>query len=204
MPPKMPSTVFIAFFILIGCPCADELAFELLGFQSGTGFSGNVLAVNLVNQVFQRDDIAVLGAFRCQRIKIVIDCNESYPKEWKDTLQVIAGFLIIAAKSGEVFHHNAVNLAFPHQIHQLLKLRTRKISTAAPIVTEQTHQLHIRLFRDVAADQGFLSLQRIRAGLASVLHGQAHITSGFINSCCGRRWRQFRHKRIGFSLCPCH
>ena len=43
---------------------ADKLTVTLLGRKGGAGFSGDVFAVSLIYHVLQRNNIAILGAFR--------------------------------------------------------------------------------------------------------------------------------------------
>ena len=71
----------------------------LLNMKCGCGFFGYVLAVNLVNEIFQRHDISVLGSLCGQRIKVVVDGDEANAEEREDTLQVISGLLVVTTKT---------------------------------------------------------------------------------------------------------
>ena len=139
--------VFIlrVFAIAIRCPRSDELTTPLFHGQSSIYLAGYVLAVNLVDEIFQRDDVALLGALRRQGVEAVVDRYESNPKEREDTLQVVAGFLVVAAEAGKVLDHDAVDGSFPHLIHHLFKLRAVKVRPCSPVVTEQRHKLHVVL-----------------------------------------------------------
>ena len=67
--------------------------------KCGCGFFGYVLAVNLVNEIFQKHDISVLGSPSGQRIKVNVDGDEANTEEWEDTLQVISGLLVVTTKT---------------------------------------------------------------------------------------------------------
>ena len=67
--------------------------------KCGCRFFGYVLAVNLVNEIFQKHDISVLGSLSGQRIKVIVDGDEANTEEWEDTLQVISGLLVVTTKT---------------------------------------------------------------------------------------------------------
>ena len=192
------------FAIPIGCPSSNELATLLLNMKCGCGFFGYVLAVNLVNEIFQRHDISVLGSLCGQRIKVVVDSDETDSEEWEDTLQVIAGLLVITTEAGKVFDYNAVYTTFSYFLHHLFKLRTVKVSSGSPVVTEQSDKLHIGFTLNKGREQSFLSLNGICTGLAAVLNGQSNIGGCLIYFLCRSRGFHFLHKRICLSFRSCH
>ena len=67
--------------------------------KCGCRFFGYVLAVNLVNEIFQKHDISVLSSLSGQRIKVIVDGDEANTEEWEDTLQVISGLLVVTTKT---------------------------------------------------------------------------------------------------------
>ena len=62
-------------------------------------FTVFILAVNLVDEIFQRYDISVLGSLCGQRIKVIVDGDEANTEEWEDTLQVISGLLVVTTET---------------------------------------------------------------------------------------------------------
>ena len=68
--------------------------------KCGCGFFGYILAVNLVDKIFQKHDISVLGSPSGQRIKVNVDGDEANTEEWKDTLQIIAGLFVVTTETG--------------------------------------------------------------------------------------------------------
>ena len=62
-------------------------------------FTVFILAVNLVDEIFQRCDISVLGSLCGQRIKVIVDGDEANTEEWEDTLQVISGLLVVTTET---------------------------------------------------------------------------------------------------------
>ena len=62
-------------------------------------FPGNILAVNLVDEIFQRNQITVRA--RWAGVEAVVDGNKNEtPRNGKNSLQIVAGFLVVSAKSG--------------------------------------------------------------------------------------------------------
>ena len=89
-----------AFAVAIGCPRADEIAIFLLRGQRGAGLPGNILAVDLIDEIFQRNQITVRAALGSEGIKTVIDGDETHAKKRKNAFQIVAGFLVVSAKAG--------------------------------------------------------------------------------------------------------
>ena len=89
-----------ALAVAVGSPRPNEIAVFLLRRQRGAGLSGNVLAVNLVDEILQRHKIAVRAPLGGEGIEAVVDGDETHPKEGKDALQIIAGLLVVSAKAG--------------------------------------------------------------------------------------------------------
>ena len=191
------------FAVAIWSPCADKLATTLLYRQGGVYFLGYILAVNLVDEIFQRHDISVLRSLCCQSIKIVVDSDKTDAEERENTLQIVTGFLVVTTKTRQVFYRDAVYPSFAHFLHHLLKLWTLKVSAGSPVVTEHSDKLHIRLVLNERGDQSFLTVNRIRAGFAAILCGQPDIGGCFV-SLASRSRAFFLHKRIHLSFCPCH
>ena len=52
------------------------------------------------------------------------------------TLDEIAGFNAVSSEAGKILDDDAVDLIGPHQLNELLYLRTLKICAAVPIVDE--------------------------------------------------------------------
>ena len=88
------------FAVTVGSPRPDEIAVFLLRRQRGAGLLRNVLAVNLVDEIFQRNEIAVRAPLGGEGVEAVVDGDEAHAEEWKDALQVVAGFLVVSAKAG--------------------------------------------------------------------------------------------------------
>ena len=89
-----------AFAVAVGSPRPDEIAVFLLRRQRGAGLSGNILALNLVDEIFQRNQITVRAPLGGEGVEAVVDGDEAHAQEWKDALQIVAGFLVVSAKAG--------------------------------------------------------------------------------------------------------
>ena len=89
-----------AFAVAVGCPRADEIAVFLLRGQRGAGLPGNILAVNLIDEIFQRHQITVRAPLGGEGIKSIVDGDEAHAQKRKNALQIIAGLLVVSAKTG--------------------------------------------------------------------------------------------------------
>ena len=88
------------FAVTVGSPRPDEISVFLLRRQRGAGLPGNVLAVNLVDEIFQRNEIAVCAPLGGEGVEAVVDGNKTNAQERENALQVVAGFLVVSAKAG--------------------------------------------------------------------------------------------------------
>ena len=88
------------FAVTVGSPRPDEIAVFLLRRQRGAGLSGNILAVNLVNEIFQRNQITVRAPPGGEGVEAVVDGNKTNAQERENSLQIVAGFLVVSAKAG--------------------------------------------------------------------------------------------------------
>ena len=89
-----------ALAVAIGCPRADEFAIFLLRGQRGARFLGNILAVNLIDEIFQRNQITVRAALGGEGIKTIVDGDKPHTQKRKNALQIVAGFLVVSAETG--------------------------------------------------------------------------------------------------------
>ena len=88
------------FAVTVGSPRADEITVLLLCCQRGAGLSGNILAVNLVNEIFQRNEIPVRAPPGGEGVEAVVDGDESHAQKRKNAFQIVAGLLVVSAKAG--------------------------------------------------------------------------------------------------------
>ena len=192
------------FAVAVGSPRADEITVLLLCCQCRAGLPGNILAVNLVDEIFQRNEIAVRAPLGGEGVEAVVDGDEAHAQEWKDALQIVAGFLVVSAKAGQVFDHDAVYMPFAYFLHHLFKLRTVKVRACSSVITEQPIQGKRWVIFDEPEQEIFLPLYGIRAGFAAVLHGQTGIGGGavLLLHLCGSFRR--RNDRVCLSFRSCH
>ena len=61
-------------------------------------------------------------------------------------LNEVAGFNAVAPETGKILDNDAVDLIGPHQLNELLYLRTLKIRAAVPVVDE-LRDLRVQSFR---------------------------------------------------------
>lgn len=161
-------------------------------------------SVNLVDEVFQRNQITVRAPLGGEGVKAVVDGNEANSEERKNALQVVARFLVVSAKAGQVFDHDAVYMPFAYFLHHLFKLRAVKVRACSSVIAEQPIQGEGRIIFDEPEQQVFLPLYGIRAGFAAVLHGKAGIGGGAVLLLCLCGSFRRRNDRVCLSFRSCH
>ena len=92
--------IILTLAVAVGSPRPDEIAVFLLRRQCGAGLSGNILAVNLVNKIFQRNEIPVRAPPGGEGVEAVVDGNEAHAQKRKNAFQIVAGLLVVSAKAG--------------------------------------------------------------------------------------------------------
>ena len=168
-------TVLWGFHIAIGGKVADKLAAALLGVQRGIHLLRNVLGVNVIHQVFQRNRHS-LAAVRPDTVVVVVDGDKPHSHEGQYLFQKVSGFQEVAPKPGQVFHDDAVHPACFHILHHPPEPRTLKICPGFSVVTIAVVQLQIRVLGDIFAQIVDLRLQALAVLAVTGVHdGEAHI-----------------------------
>ena len=75
---------------------ADELTALLLDFQTASDFHGDVLAVRIVNQVFERDNKGVGLRITGQTVIRIIDCDEAYAELRENLFNVASAVDVVS------------------------------------------------------------------------------------------------------------
>ena len=92
--------IILTFAVAVGSPRPNEISVFLLCCQCRAGLLRNVLAVNLVDEIFQRNQITVRAPLSGEGIKAVVDGNKTNAQERENSLQIVAGLLVVSAKAG--------------------------------------------------------------------------------------------------------
>ena len=157
-----------AFSIAVGTDFALILAALHLGVLGALGFNGHIAAVMLADEVLERHVHAAGVALEFAAVKIVADGNEAGMEQWEHTLDEVAGFNAVTPEAGKILDNDAVDLIGPHQLNELLYLRTLKICAAVPIVDE-LHNLRVQGFghgsRVLVEDKALIFNVQAMAGL---------------------------------------
>ena len=95
-----------------------------------------ILAVIVIDQVFEGNIHPDSLAFMRCTVIMVIDGLEADAEEREDMLQVIANLKIVSSKAREVFHNNAANLTALCAFNHPLKIRTVKIGAGKSVIAE--------------------------------------------------------------------
>ena len=134
-----------AFAIAVGTDFALILAALHLGIFRTLGLDGHIAAVILADEVLERHVHAAGVALEFAAVKIVADGNEAGVEQWEHALNEIAGFNAVSPEAGKILDDDAVDLIGPHQLNELLYLRTLKIRAAVSVVDE-LHDLRVQSF----------------------------------------------------------
>ena len=96
-------------------------------------------------------------------------------------LNEVAGFNAVAPETGKILDNDAVDLIGPHQLNELLYLRTLKIRAAVPVVDE-LHDLRVQGFghgRRVLVENKALILNA-QAVVLIIFNGEADVEGNYI------------------------
>ena len=119
---------------------------------------GQVFRVHLIDHALDRHQHPI-PALAVQAVIIIIDGDKSYAEQWKHLFQILTSFHEIAAQSGEVLYHDAVDFSFLQCFQQPLKFRAVKVHPCAPLVRKYIQQHQIIPVIDVLLDIGNLHFQ---------------------------------------------
>jgi len=84
------------FHVAVGRERADELTALLLDFQTASDFHGDVLAVGIVDQVFERDNKGVGLRIAGQTVIRIIDCDETNAELRENLLNVASAVDVVS------------------------------------------------------------------------------------------------------------
>ena len=115
---------------------AHILRFTLLHSHCRLNLLGEVFAVIVVDEIFEGNIHADSFAFVLGTVIVIVDGHEADSEERKDMLQIITDLKVISSKTREVFDHNATDLALFCILDHSREVRTIKICTGEPIITE--------------------------------------------------------------------
>ena len=125
-----------AFAIAVGTDFALILTALHLGILGTLGLDGHIAAVILADEILERHVHAAGVALEFAAVKIVADGNKAGVEEREHALDEVAGFNAVSPEAGKILDNDAVDLIGPHQLNELLHLRTLKIRAAVPVVDE--------------------------------------------------------------------
>ena len=134
-----------AFAVAVGTNLALVLAALHLGVLGALGFNGHIAAVILADEILECYVHAAGVTLEFAAVKIVADGNEAGMEQWEHALDKVAGFNAVSPEAGKILDDDAVDLIGPHQLNELLYLRTLKICAAVPVVDE-LHDLRVQSF----------------------------------------------------------
>lgn len=90
---------------------SNKFAISSLGLQIGTNLDGNIPAIRVVNQVFERKNDFVAYLLRLCRVVVVVDGNKTDAQGRKNLLDISAGINVVTTKTGKVFDNDAVDFS---------------------------------------------------------------------------------------------
>ena len=117
-----------------------------LGVLGALGLDGHIAAVIFADEILECYVHAAGVTLEFAAVKIVADGNEAGMEQREHALDKVAGFNAVSPEAGKILDDDAVDLIGPHQLNELLYLRTLKIRAAVPVVDE-LHDLRVQGFR---------------------------------------------------------
>src|SRR5699024_11353147 len=117
--------------------CTDELTVLLLDIQAGSDFHGYILAVGVVDEVFERDDKGIRLRIAGQAVVSVVDRDKADAELREYLFQIPPAVDVVSRKAAEVFDYDAVNRAFTDCVFERLEVLTIDGNAAITIVIER-------------------------------------------------------------------
>ena len=128
--------------IAVGTSLALVLAAPELHILGALILDGQVPAVKLADQIFERYVDAAGVSVEGIAVKLVVDGNEADAIQWEYHLHKVANLDAVAAKAGEILYDDTVDGSRPHLVKQVLDGWPFKVGPAVPIVYK-LQDLHI-------------------------------------------------------------
>ena len=170
------------FLVAIRRERPDKLAVLLLDFQAGTDFHGNILAVGIVDEVFERDDKGIRLRIAGQAVVSVVDRDKADAELREYLFQIPPAIDVVSRKAAEVFDHDAVNRAFADCVFELFEVWTIEGNTAITIVNERlTDNFQIVMPCNVVLANGSLACNGVAFNFVPVFTGQAAVNRRPVN-----------------------
>ena len=170
------------FLVAIGRECPDELTVLLLDLQAGSDFHGYILAVGVVDEVFERDNKGIRLRIAGQAVVSVVDRDKADAELREYLFQIPTAVDVVSRKAAEVFDHDAVNRAFADCVFELFEVWTIEGNTAITIVNERlTDNFQIVMPCNVVLANGSLACDGVAFNFVPVFTGQAAVNRRPVN-----------------------
>ena len=170
-----------AFAVAVGTDFALILAALHLGVLGALGLDGHIAAVILADEILERHVHAAGVTLEFAAVKIVADGNEAGMEQREHALDKVAGFNAVSPEAGKILDDDAVDLIGPHQLNELLYLRTLKIRAAVSVVDE-LRDLRVQGFghgsRVLVEDKALIF--NAQAVVLVILDGEADVEGDYI------------------------
>ena len=193
--------IFGVFQITVLFPSADIFTVLHLGFQSGKDLSGNVLRIEIIDDVGERC-CKLRIVCNCFGIVVVVHGNKAETDERTDLFQELTGLNVVSAETREVFYDNAVNITETSRINHTLKFGSHKVCAGETVVDENGSFTHSRVICNIVLQVFNLTFDRIGV-LSVILNGEASVYC-YIIDCCLLRIRLTERRFLLFAGCSCH
>ena len=153
-----------------------ELSAFHLCLERGRNLAGDVLRVECVDHVLQRDDEAFAGAVRIKVVVVLFDGDKPKPDLRKDPFQIGSSLNVISPEPAEITNHKALDSAGADVVHQTVELRSVKNRTRSSVVHIGIYQIQIGTLCNVGLANLNLICDDIHLfGLAAVFNGKTGI-----------------------------
>ena len=131
---------------------SNTLPILSLYFKLAFHFCGNISAIGIVNEVFDRKNNTTLPCIRMKTVIMVCQRNKTHRKSREDFLYISPGFNIVTPKTRKVFYNDAIHLSCFDVTYHSFKFWSVEITARKPIININIIQFDILLFMDKGSD----------------------------------------------------
>ena len=153
-----------------------ELSAFHLRLERSRNLAGDVLRVEGVDHVLQRDNEAFAGAVRIKVVVVLFDSDKPKPDLRKDPFQIGSCLDVVTPEPAEITNYKAFDPAGADVVHQPVELRSIKNRSCSSVVHIGIYQIQVGTLCNVRLANLNLICDDIHLfGLAAVFNGKTGI-----------------------------
>ena len=170
----------IAVFFIPAITIREIALLELSAFhlclERGRNLAGDVLRVECIDHVLQRDNEAFAGAVRIKVVVVLFDGDKPKPDLRKDPFQIGSSLDVVTPEPAEITNYKALDPAGADVVHQPVELRSIKNRSCSSVVHIGIYQIQVGTLCNVRLANLNLICDDIHLfGFAAVFNGKTGI-----------------------------